>query len=203
MTGADARAYGRLMSDPSPHSTWTTSDAPLAQPLVADLARDYDERYGLNDGIPSSVELSRYPAELFTEAAGGAFLILESGGSAVAGGAFMRIDASTAEMKRVWTHPDHRRRGLARRVMAELEAEARVPGYSAIVLTTGARQPEAVSLYLALGYEPLFDLDGDLEEISYLRFRKPLPPAPPNHSQAAPTTVDEAAARRAREGRHR
>jgi GNAT superfamily N-acetyltransferase len=154
--------------------TWTTPESPLAAPLVADLARDYDERYGLNDGIPSSVELSRYPADLFSEARGGAFLIVHRGGRAVAGGAFLRVDATTAELKRVWTHPDHRRRGFGRLVMAELEAGAARFGYSAVVLTTGARQPEAVGLYLSLGYEPQFDLDGDYEEISYLRFRKPL-----------------------------
>ncbi|WP_345376277.1 GNAT family N-acetyltransferase [Frondihabitans cladoniiphilus] len=158
----------------APASTWTTPLDALAAPLVADLARDYDERYGLNEGIPSSAELSRYPAELFSPARGGAFLILESDGEARAGGAFIRVDETTAEMKRVWTHPGHRRRGLARRVMTELEAEARRRGYTTAHLTTGARQPEAVGLYLALGYEPLFDLDGDLEEISYLRFTKHL-----------------------------
>lgn len=158
----------------APVSTWTTPDASLARPLVDDLARDYDERYGLNDGIPSSVELSRYPVELFGRERGGAFLLLVQGGTAVAGGAFLRVDDDTAEMKRVWTHPGHRRRGLARRVMAELEAEARIRGYRTANLTTGARQPEALGLYLHLGYEPLFDLDGDLEEISYLRFSKAL-----------------------------
>ncbi|ARC58115.1 putative N-acetyltransferase YsnE [Frondihabitans sp. 762G35] len=157
-----------------PESVWTTPDSALARPLVDDLARDYDERYEPTDGVPSSAELGRYPAELFAPASGGAFLILRASGRAVAGGAFLRLDADTAEMKRVWTHPDHRRRGLARRVMDELEAEARSRGYRTARLTTGARQPEALGLYLALGYEPLFDLDGDLEEISYLRFAKPL-----------------------------
>lgn len=160
---------------PEPESVWARADSPLAAPLIADLARDYDERYGLNDGIPSSVELSRYPAELFGSEHGGGFLLLRAAsGDAVAGGAFLRVDETTAEMKRVWTHPNHRRRGFARRVMAELEAQAASVGYRFCVLTTGARQPEALALYLRLGYVPLFDLDGDLEEISYLRFRKEL-----------------------------
>lgn len=172
--GSEYRHDMALDSVNHPLSTWTSPDAALAQPLVDDLARDYDERYGLNDGIPSSVELSRYPAELFAPARGGAFLILEQAGTAVAGGAFMRLDDDTAEMKRVWTHPDHRRRGLAGRVMAELEGEARIRGYRRVNLTTGARQPEAVGLYLHLGYVPLFDVDGDYEAISYLRFTKSL-----------------------------
>lgn len=157
-----------------PESVWTAPDSALAEPLVRDLARDYDARYEPNDGIPSSAELTRYPVELFDAARGGAFLILHVDGVAVAGGAFMRESETTAEMKRVWTRPDHRRQGLGRRVMAELEAEARARGYAVAHLTTGARQPEALGLYLALGYEPLFDPSGDLEQISYLRFSKKL-----------------------------
>ncbi|MFF2054084.1 GNAT family N-acetyltransferase [Leifsonia sp. NPDC058194] len=151
----------------------TRPDDPLAAPLVDELSREYDERYGLNDGIPSSVELSRYPAERFTAEQGGTFLLLLDGdGRAVAGGAFMREDPETVEVKRVWTHSAHRRKGLARRVMAELEAEAARRGVRSIVLTTGARQPEAVALYLSLGYAPQFDLDDDWEAVSYLAFRK-------------------------------
>ncbi len=137
----------------------TRPDDPVAAPLVEELSREYDERYGLNDGIPSSAELSRYPAERFTEAEGGAF---------------MREDDATVEVKRVWTDSGHRRQGLARRVMTELEAEAARRGIRTIVLTTGARQPEAVALYISLGYSPQFDLDDDWERVSYLGFRKDL-----------------------------
>lgn len=152
----------------------TSPDDALAAPLVAELSREYDERYGLNDGIPSSVELSRYPAELFSAERGGTFILLLVDGEPVAGGAFKREDDDTVEVKRVWTHSSYRRRGLARRVMVELEAEAARRGIANVVLTTGARQPEAVALYLSLGYEPLFDVDGDWEAVSYLAFRKTL-----------------------------
>ncbi|MCU1544172.1 MAG: hypothetical protein JWM50_2037 [Microbacteriaceae bacterium] len=161
---------------------YTGADDPLARPLVDELSREYDERYGLNDGIPSSVELSRYPASLFAAESGGAFLLVTRGDEVVAGGAFKRVDATTAEIKRVWTSSLHRRQGLARIVMTELEREAAERGYRVVELTTGARQPEAVALYLGLGYEPLFDLDGDLEAIGYLGFRKPLPQPQPVES---------------------
>jgi GNAT superfamily N-acetyltransferase len=146
-----------------------------AQPLIDDLARDYDERYGLNDGVPSSFELRRYPAELFSPEHGGAFLLLIRDGVVAAGGAYKRVSDDTAEIKRVWTNPDFRRQGLARLMMAALESAAIDAGYSVAELTTGARQPEALALYLSLGYEPRFDLDGDYEEISYLEFTKQLP----------------------------
>jgi GNAT superfamily N-acetyltransferase len=153
---------------------YTLPTDPRAQPLIDDLARDYDERYGLNDGVPSSFELYRYPAELFSPEEGGAFLLVIRDGIVVAGGAFKRVDDATAEVKRVWTNPQFRRQGLARVVMAELEREAAARGYSVVELTTGARQPEALALYLSLGYEPRFDLDSDFEEIGYLGFAKPL-----------------------------
>lgn len=157
---------------------YTTPDDPRALPLIEELSREYDERYGLNDGIPSSYELSRYPAELFSARFGGAFLLVVREGEAVAGGAFKRVDERTVEIKRVWTSSRHRRQGLARAVMAELESEAACRGYTVTELTTGARQPEAVGLYLGLGYEPQFDLAGDYEQISYLTFRKDLLPDP-------------------------
>jgi polar amino acid transport system permease protein len=157
---------------------WTTPVDERARPLIEDLARDYDERYGDNDGIPSSYELYRYPAELFSPDQGGAFLLILEGGRTIAGGAFKRVDDATAEVKRVWTAPRERRRGLSRAVMAELEAEAARRGYTRMELTTGARQPEAKALYLSLGYTPQFDLDGDLEALGYLSFAKDLAPRP-------------------------
>jgi GNAT superfamily N-acetyltransferase len=147
---------------------------PRAQPLIDDLARDYDERYGLNDGVPSSFELRRYPADQFAEHNGGIFVLLVRDGVVIAGGAYKRVSDAAAEVKRVWTHPDYRRQGLARLLMAQLESAAATSGYTEVELTTGARQPEAVAMYLSLGYRPLFDLDGDYEEISYLSFAKTL-----------------------------
>jgi polar amino acid transport system permease protein len=124
---------------------------PAAAPLLAGLHLEYTSRYGPND------ELTRYPEDEFAPPHG-AFLIVVSGGETVAGGAFRRYDAATAELKRVWTHPGHRRAGLGRLVVRELEREALRRGYRRIHLTTGPRQPEAVRLYLASGYEPRFDL---------------------------------------------
>lgn len=152
----------------------TTPEDPRAAPLVDELSREYDERYGLNDGIPSSFELRRYPAENFTVEHGGLFLLVIRDGVTIAGGAFKRVDATTAEIKRVWTAQTHRRQGLARVVMEKLEEAARASGYRAVELTTGARQPEALALYLGLGYTPRFALDADLEVVSYLAFDKSL-----------------------------
>ena len=159
---------------------WIAADDPVLAPLVHDLARDYDARYEPNDGIPSSAELTRYPARAFSPEQGGAFVALLRGDVLVAGGAIKRgrpgpDGVPLAEIKRMWTRPGHRRQGLAARVLAELEQRAEELGYAGLELTTGARQPEAVALYLKHGWEPDFDLEDDWEVVSYLRFTKSAP----------------------------
>jgi GNAT superfamily N-acetyltransferase len=86
----------------------------------------------------------------------------------------MTTDERTVEFKRMWTHADHRGHGLARLVLGELEAEARRRGFSRVVLSTGPRQPEAVRLYLATGYTPLFDPSLEAEQIVIHHFEKEL-----------------------------
>ncbi|MDQ0689051.1 GNAT superfamily N-acetyltransferase [Arthrobacter sp. W4I7] len=147
---------------------------PRVRPLLDELAVEYDTRYGDLFGREGAAEeLNRYPAEEFA-GPGGALLVIQENGESIAGGAFRRYDDATAELKRIWTHSAHRRRGLARLVLAELEALAVRRGYTRLYLTTGPRQPEAKHLYLTTGYEPQFDLDADPETIKFLAFTKDL-----------------------------
>jgi GNAT superfamily N-acetyltransferase len=153
---------------------------PRVRPLLDELAIEYDTRYGDLFGREGAAEeLNRYPAEEFA-GPGGALLVIQENGESIAGGAFRRYDDATAELKRIWTHSAHRRRGLARLVLAELEALAVRRGYTRLYLTTGPRQPEAKHLYLTTGYEPQFDLDADPETIKFLAFTKDLSGHPQN-----------------------
>lgn len=148
------------------------------RPLLDELAVEYDTRYGDLFGRKAAAEeLNRYPAAEFA-APGGALLMILENAKSIAGGAFRRYDASTAELKRIWTHSGHRRRGLGRLLLAELEALAARRGYTRIYLTTGPRQPEARNLYLKAGYRPQFDLDADPETLKFLAFTKELPEGP-------------------------
>ncbi|WP_018349170.1 GNAT family N-acetyltransferase [Longispora albida] len=63
-----------------------------------------------------------------------------------------------AELKRMFVHPAHRGRGLARRLLAALEDLARAEGHHTLSLETGTRQAEAIGLYTTAGYAeiPLF-----------------------------------------------
>lgn len=124
---------------------------PRARPLLAGLHREYVDRYGR---VIGDAEMAEHSVDDFAAPAGGMLLLLEDG-LTVAGGAFRRHDAATAELKRVWTDPAQRRRGLARRVLAELERLAAAAGYTRIYLETGNRQPEAMALYRTHGYTAL------------------------------------------------
>ncbi|NKY85341.1 GNAT family N-acetyltransferase [Nocardia veterana] len=126
---------------------------PMAAPLLAELAIEYAGRYGGSVGEVHA-ELVNHPADEFAPPHGDLLVVVEDG-EPVAGGAFRRYDEHTAELKRIWTAREHRRRGLATVVLGELEAEALRRGYRRIFLTTGPRQPEAVALYLSAGYTPL------------------------------------------------
>ena len=113
--------------------------------LLAGLTQEYDTRYGEN------VEMTRANADEF-DPPSGLFVVLMDGPIAVAGGGFRRYDSTTCEVKRMWTHPQYRRRGLAARLLKALEDAAWEAGYTRLILETGPRQPEAEALYARQGY---------------------------------------------------
>lgn len=59
------------------------------------------------------------------------------------------------ELKRMYVVPAARGRGLSRLVLTELERIAVAQGLRRLILETGVRQPEAIGLYRAAGYEPI------------------------------------------------
>ncbi|MET9656735.1 GNAT family N-acetyltransferase [Streptomyces sp. NPDC006510] len=59
-----------------------------------------------------------------------------------------------AELKRMFVIPEGRGNGLARRILAALEDDARAAGRVRMVLETGDKQPEAIALYTSSGYVP-------------------------------------------------
>jgi GNAT superfamily N-acetyltransferase len=154
-----------------------SQDDPLAEPLMAELAIEYATRYG---GTVERVGawLRDYPVTEF-QPPGGGMLIGLLAGRPVTGGAFRRFDSETAELKRIWTDGGHRRRGLARALLAELESAITSRGYRRVYLTTGDRQPEAEALYLATGYRRLAkplageDTGGEVYPVAFVKELQP------------------------------
>jgi putative acetyltransferase len=115
-----------------------------ARKLIHDLCAELSERYG-NPPSPFS------PSE--ATVARTVFLVARLGGQAVGCGAIRRIDDDTAEVKRMYVVATGRRKGVARRILAELERRAIAFGYRAIRLETGTLQSEARHLYESCGYK--------------------------------------------------
>jgi GNAT superfamily N-acetyltransferase len=85
----------------------------------------------------------------------GAFLVAYREGAPVGCGALRLLDAETAELKRMYVSPAMRGKGLGRRLVAALEAEARALGVRRLVLETGIRQAAALALYRGTGFRPI------------------------------------------------
>lgn len=85
----------------------------------------------------------------------GTFLIARLHGRAIGCGALKSLDASTGEIKRMWVAPDARGLGVARRLLAALEAEARALGLRRVVLDTNRSLLEAQAMYRKAGYRDI------------------------------------------------
>ncbi len=70
----------------------------------------------------------------------------------VACGAIKEYEPGTMEVKRMFTKLEHRGKGIAARVLFELEKWAAEMNYSKCILETGKKQPEAIRLYEKSGY---------------------------------------------------
>jgi GNAT superfamily N-acetyltransferase len=68
-------------------------------------------------------------------------------------GAIKKYDSQTAEIKRMFVHPDHRNKGVANSVLEELEAWARELGFTSCVLETSFKLENAIALYKKFGYQ--------------------------------------------------
>ncbi len=71
----------------------------------------------------------------------------------VACGAIVPVDNSIIEVKRMYTLPDFRGKGIASKLLLELENWAGELSYNACVLETGKRMPDAIALYEKNGYK--------------------------------------------------
>jgi GNAT superfamily N-acetyltransferase len=80
-------------------------------------------------------------------------LICYEDGVAVGIGAYKEYDAETAEIKRMYTLPEYRGKGIAKAILTELELWAKEEGYKLALLETGNKQKDAIGLYQKLGYE--------------------------------------------------
>lgn len=71
---------------------------------------------------------------------------------AVGCGCFKKYNDTCVEIKRMYVKPEYRGKGIAIKILNELENWAKVKGYKSSILETGLKQNEAINLYSKLGY---------------------------------------------------
>jgi putative acetyltransferase len=68
-------------------------------------------------------------------------------------GAIKEFTPQVMEIKRMYTLPEGRGKGVATKILSELEKWASELSYQKCILETGKRQPEAIELYKKNGYK--------------------------------------------------
>lgn len=71
---------------------------------------------------------------------------------AVACGAIKEYNSKIVEVKRMFVHPDYRKKGIAEEILKALEIWAKELNYSQLLLETGTNNPSAQSLYRKFGF---------------------------------------------------
>jgi putative acetyltransferase len=121
-------------------------DSPGARRLIALSDQYMNALYPAESNHLESVEALQQPNVCFVG--------IEADSTLVACGAvkLMTDDGRYGEIKRVFVLPDHRGKGHARSILRALEMQLRVRGIALARLETGILQPEALTLYRAMGY---------------------------------------------------
>ena len=121
-------------------------DSPAVGPLLDALVADLQVRYDDEAAAGAPLDPAAFAAPR------GTFVVARLDGRPIACGGLRTVGEGVGEVKRMYVAPEARGRGLARRVLAELEALGRALGHRRLLLETGTRQPEAVALYASAGW---------------------------------------------------
>jgi GNAT superfamily N-acetyltransferase len=120
------------------------ADHPDANGLIEDYFAELRHRLGHFDPPPAE--------ELRADAKRGVTVVRYEGRRSVGCGSIRRLDAETAEVKRMFVIAEARGRGHGRAILRALEEKARALGCTRIVLDTASELVEAAALYESCGY---------------------------------------------------
>ena len=140
-----------------------------ATQLLRQMRAEALSRYG--DILDTSTPVTNEPL-----VAQSTFLIARLEGKPVGCAALRPLNAEAAEVKRLYVIPPVRRRGIARHLLAELEAQAAGFGFTTLRLETGNRQPEAIGLYESSGFRRIAPYGSHVEDPLSICFEKAVVP---------------------------
>jgi putative acetyltransferase len=115
----------------------------MAPPNLAHAFEDYIER-------SLAEEIDAIPA--YYGARQGVFFVARAGGKLVGMFGLEAAGEGALELRRMYVAPDARRQGIAHKMLAFAEEEARRMGAHEMVLSTSEIQTEALALYRNAGY---------------------------------------------------
>ncbi len=143
----------------------TQSSHPHFVQLVAELdafltvkdgdMHDYYDQYNSIDNIPYVI-------------------LIHENDQPIACGAMKPFDKDSVEIKRMYTLPNERGRGLGRKVLQELEKWAEELGYTTLVLETGASFDAAIALYQKYGFQRIPNYGQYIGVETSVCFQKPI-----------------------------
>jgi DNA-binding MarR family transcriptional regulator len=119
-----------------------------AQRCIGAYVAELNRRSG--EGYDPAMGVSAEPHEMTPPA--GLFLVAYRHGDAVGCGGVKHHPGAPSEIKRMWVAENARGLGIARRLLAELEADAVRSGASVASIETSATLFEAIALYRSVGY---------------------------------------------------
>lgn len=123
-------------------------------PLVKGLFQEYA------DSLSFELDFQDFREELETlpgkyGAPKGCILVAKENGETVGCVAVRPLGSEICEMKRLYVKPAHRGRRVGRELAMAIIEEARRLGYRAMRLDTDVSMKEALTLYRALGFQPI------------------------------------------------
>ena len=145
---AAMRTVRRLLTTAAIEVRRVDPDGADARSCVRAYFAELDRRS--DSGFDASAGISAEPHELTPPA--GRFLVAYLRGEPVGCGAVKHHPGQPSEIKRMWVAESARGLGIARRLLAELEADAVASGATAARLETNEALVEAIALYRSAGY---------------------------------------------------
>ena len=136
----DGRAVLRIRRRPYSH--------PDVVDLVVALSAEQGGTYGYADPVEANPDDYAAPRGVFLVA------YTRSCKPIACGGYRTHDQSGTVEVKKMYTRPSWRGRGIGRRILFALEQHAAASGARRIILETGVRNTAALALYTGAGYQP-------------------------------------------------
>ena len=141
----------------------TSSDNPDFKELIKLLDAELAERDGADH--PFYAQYNKIDKIKFA-------VVAYENGKPVSCGAIKEYSNDTMEIKRMYTLPESRGRGIAVKVLSDLENWTKELSFERCILETGKKQPEAIALYKKNGYKLIPNYGQYAEVENSLCFKK-------------------------------